>query len=157
MTKLNNSNWDKTQKLKLWQNSQTQYVLVKTTWHLQNRWDFSGQLFAISRCFFMFSKLPLMIALIALIALNSWISQNSQISPIALINLTALTALTEEEEEGGVLRRIWLYLVLSYFKNVFPQNVWCPGQLNIARSQKAAQSTSHLLSRCQVVLTKRLF
>ena len=48
---LHNSNYYKTQKLKLWQNSQTQYVLVKTTWHLQNRWDFSGQLFAISRCF----------------------------------------------------------------------------------------------------------
>ena len=46
-----NSNYYKTQKLKSWQNSRTQYVLVKTTWHLQNRWDFSGQLFAISRCF----------------------------------------------------------------------------------------------------------
>ena len=49
---LHNSNYYKTQKLKLWQNSQTQYVLFKTTWHLQNRWDFSGQLFVISRCFF---------------------------------------------------------------------------------------------------------
>ena len=51
MTKLNNSNCDKTQKLKLWQNSKKSKFLVKTTWHLQNRWDFSGQLFAISRCF----------------------------------------------------------------------------------------------------------
>ena len=28
---------------------------------------------------------------------------------------------------------------------------------NIPRSQKAAQKTSHWLSRCQVVFTKRLF
>ena len=100
VTKLQNSNCDKTQKLKLWPNSKNQILtklknsncdrtkknqivtklkksncdgsnsdssdssrvtylsqnnsttcLVKTTWHLQNWWDFSGQLFAISRCF----------------------------------------------------------------------------------------------------------
>ena len=28
------------------------FFLVKTTWHLLNRWDFSGQLFAVSQCFF---------------------------------------------------------------------------------------------------------
>jgi hypothetical protein len=35
--------------------SSSDTFLVKTTWHLKNRWDFSGQLFAILQCFLMAS------------------------------------------------------------------------------------------------------
>ena len=74
MTKLKNQNFDnsktqivqklkfficdKTQKLKLWQNSKTQILTKLKLWQNsqnsncdKNWWDFSGQLFAISRCF----------------------------------------------------------------------------------------------------------
>ena len=66
LTKFKNSNSDNTQKLKLWQNSITQNVSTQKVKIWQNsknqivtklrnsncdRWDFSGQLFAISRCF----------------------------------------------------------------------------------------------------------
>ena len=61
VTKFNNSNCDKTQQLKLWQNSKTQILikrtffdkslLLRTTWHFDNRWDVFEQPFMILRCF----------------------------------------------------------------------------------------------------------
>ena len=41
VTKFNNLNCDKTQQLKLWQNSKTSHksLLLRTTWHLDNWWD----------------------------------------------------------------------------------------------------------------------
>ena len=46
------SNFDKTQKLKLWQNSKNQIssrTVGKTTWHLDNQWDVLGAAFRDSR------------------------------------------------------------------------------------------------------------
>ena len=68
VTKFNNSNCDKTQQLKLWQNSKTQILikrtisdkslLLRTTWHLNNRWDvFEAAICDLAMFFYSLSKM----------------------------------------------------------------------------------------------------
>ena len=77
VTKVGNSNFDKTQKLKLWQNLKTKIgtkleicknlnlwrpkklkkgLLVRTFWHLDNRWDVLWAAFCDSRDVFKWSE-----------------------------------------------------------------------------------------------------
>ena len=64
VTEFNNSNGDKTQPLKLWQNSTIQilffflsdkHLLLRTTWHLDNRWDvFEAAICNLAMFFFVY-------------------------------------------------------------------------------------------------------